>query len=229
MDRSAVTNGDWRRGDIAPIVPKAMRIFAIVTVFGLAAGSLAPLHGQSLVDVAKKEGERRQGVKGDAKVYTNGDLKPVSDPSADPITAAAAPDDAPASAGKKPSDSKADAKADAKADGKTDDKAPAKDAKASAKGDEKGQEYWGGKMRALTEQLERDRLYAEAIQTRINSLTADFSAKDDPAQRALISDDREKAISELSRLRKQIDEDKDAIGSLEEEARHASVPPGWLR
>ncbi len=89
-----------------------MRIFAIVTVFGLAAGSLAPLHGQSLVDVAKKEGERRQGVKGDAKVYTNGDLKPVSDPSADPITAAAAPDDAPASAGKKPSDSKADAKAD---------------------------------------------------------------------------------------------------------------------
>ena len=61
-----------------------MRIFAIVTVFGLAAGSLAPLHGQSLVDVAKKEGERRQGVKGEAKVYTNGDLKPVSDPSAGP-------------------------------------------------------------------------------------------------------------------------------------------------
>jgi hypothetical protein len=205
-----------------------MRIFAIVTVFGLAAGSLAPLHGQSLVDVAKKEGERRQGVKGDTKVYTNGDLKPVSDPSA-PVTASAAPDDAPASAGKKPSDAKADAKADPKADGKTDDKAPAKDAKASANGDEKGQEYWGGKMRALTEQLERDRLYAEAIQTRINSLTADFSAKDDPAQRALISDDREKAVSELSRLRKQIDEDKDAIGSLEEEARHASVPPGWLR
>jgi hypothetical protein len=84
-------------------------------------------------------------------------------------------------------------------------------------------------MRALTEQLERDRLYAEAIQTRINSLTADFSAKDDPVQRALISEDREKAVAELSRLRKQIDEDKDAIGSLEEEARHASVPPGWLR
>ena len=212
-------------GDVAPIVPKAMRIFAIVTVFGLAAGSLAPLHGQSLVDVAKKEGERRHGVKGETKVYTNGDLKPVSDPSADPITAAVAPADTPASAAKKPSDSKADAKAD----GKTDDKAPAKDAKASGNGDEKGQEYWGGKMRALTEQLGRDRLYAEAIQTRINSLTADFSAKDDPAQRALISEDREKAVSELSRLRKQIDEDKDAIGSLEEEARHASVPPGWLR
>jgi hypothetical protein len=201
-----------------------MRIFAYVTVFGLVAGSLAPLHGQSLVDVAKKEGERRQGVKGEAKVYTNGDLKPVSDSAPDPITAAA-PADTAASADKKPSDSKADAKAD----GKSDAKAPAKDANASAAGTEKGQEYWGGRMRALNEQLERDRLYAEAIQTRINSLTADFSAKDDPVQRALISEDREKAVAELSRLRKQIDEDKDAIGNLEEEARHASVPPGWLR
>jgi hypothetical protein len=45
----------------------------------------------------------------------------------------------------------------------------------------------------------------------------------------MIADDREKAVSELSRLRKQIEEDKDAIGTLEEEARHASVPPGWLR
>jgi hypothetical protein len=210
-----------------------MRTFALVSILGLAAGSFAPLHGQSLSDVAKKEGERRQTVKSTTKVYTNGDLKPVGDPAPDPTAAAAAPGDASSSADKKPADAKkdavADSKADAKGDGKTADKAPAKDAKASADGDEKGQEYWGGKMRALNEQLERDRLYAEAIQTRINSLTADFSAKDDPAQRAMIADDREKAVSELSRLRKQIEEDKDAIGNLEEEARHASVPPGWLR
>ena len=77
--------------------------------------------------------------------------------------------------------------------------------------------------------LDRDRLYAEALQTRVNSLTSDFSSRDDPAQRALIAEDREKAIGELSRLRKQIEEDKDAIGAAEEEARHASVPPGWLR
>src|SRR5262249_46411745 len=153
-----------------------------------------------------------------------GDLNRVADP--DP---AAVPADTSSSADKKP-DAKSDAKADsAKSDAKAADKSAAKDAKASGEGEEKNQEYWGGKMRALNEQLERDRMYAEAIQTRINSLTADFSAKDDPAQRAMIADDREKAVSELSRLRKQIEEDKDAIGNLEEEARHASVPPGWLR
>jgi hypothetical protein len=206
-----------------------MRIFAFVSIFGLAAGSFAPLHGQSLADVAKKEGERRQTTKSSTKVYTNGDLKPAGDRAPD---AAAAPADASSLADKKSADAKTDArdsKADAKGDGKAVDKSAAKDAKASGDDEEKGQEYWGGKMHALNEQLERDRMYAEAIQTRINSLTADFSAKDDPAQRAMIADDREKAVSELSRLRKQIEEDKDAIGNLEEEARHASVPPGWLR
>jgi hypothetical protein len=231
MERSTVIAWDWRGAEVLPIVPKAMRIFAFVSILGLAAGSFAPLHAQSLVDVAKKEGERRQTVKGTTKVYTNGDLKPVAESAPDPTTAAATSGDA--SAGKKPADAKTDAKADAKADAKGEakaaDKTAAKDAKASADGEEKGQEYWSGKMSALNDQLERDRLYAEAIQTRINSLTADFSAKDDPAQRALIGDDREKAVSELSRLRKQIEEDKDAIGKLEEEARHAGVPPGWLR
>ena len=48
-----------------------------------------------------------------------------------------------------------------------------------------------------------------------------------PASRAL-----ERDIEFLDRIDYRLaetDEDKDAIGSLEEEARHASVPPGWLR
>lgn len=224
--------GDWRRAEVPPIVPKAMRIFAFFSLFSLAVGWSVPVHAQSLGDVAKKEGERRQTVQGKAKVYTNGDLKPVSDSAPDPTAAVAA--DGSSSGDKKPADAKADAKTDSKTDAKADAKGDGKNADKTAKsgkvgGDDKDQEFWGGKMRALNEQLERDRLYAEAIQTRINSLTADFSAKDDPAQRALIADDREKAVSELSRLRKQIEEDKDAIGNLEEEARHAGVPPGWLR
>jgi hypothetical protein len=201
-----------------------MRIIAFVTIAGLAIGSAVPLHGQSLADLAKKETERRQGVKkGGAKVYTNGDLKTV-DPSPDPSTAAAAVGDT-AAADKKAADSKEDAKADAK----TDDKGSEKDTKAQEKSGEKGQEYWSARMKSLNDALQRDRLYAEALQTRINSLTSDFAGRDDPAQRALIGEDREKVVSELSRLRKQIDEDKDAIGAAEEEARRAGVPPGWLR
>jgi hypothetical protein len=34
---------------------------------------------------------------------------------------------------------------------------------------------------------------------------------------------------ELDRLKKQIDATKKAIADLEEEARRANVPPGWLR
>jgi hypothetical protein len=201
-----------------------MRILAFVTVLSVAAGTVASVHGQTLADVARKEQERRQTQKsGRAKVYTNGDLKSAPEP--DPNAAAAAPAGSDAAAPEK----KTDAKADAKAEGKADEKASAKDAKADAKGDVKDQAYWSVRMKALNDQLQRDRLYAEAIQTRINSLTADFSARDDPAQRALIGEDREKAVGELARLRKQIEEDKDAIGNAEEEARQAGVPPGWLR
>jgi len=77
--------------------------------------------------------------------------------------------------------------------------------------------------------LERDTGYADAMQTRINALTTDFTNRDDPSQRSAIERDRQKALSELDRLRKQIEDDKKAISELEEEARRAGVPPGWLR
>jgi hypothetical protein len=67
------------------------------------------------------------------------------------------------------------------------------------------------------------------MQTRINSLTADFVNRDDPAQRAVIERDRQKSIAELARLTKSVQDTKKAIADLQEEARRAGVPPGWLR
>jgi hypothetical protein len=84
-------------------------------------------------------------------------------------------------------------------------------------------------MADAREQLERDRTLSEALQTRINSLTTDFVNRDDPAQRAVIERDRQKAASELERLKKQIVDDRKAVADFEEEARRAGVPPGWLR
>ena len=98
------------------------------------------------------------------------------------------------------------------------DKTPAKD-----------QAYWGGKVKELQAQTDRDQTYADAMQSRINALTADFAARDDPAQRALISSDRQKALAELDRLKLAIQNDKKALADLQEEARRAGVPPGWLR
>jgi hypothetical protein len=196
-----------------------------MTILGLLAGASAPLHGQSLADVAKKEEERRKKVQDGGKVYTNGDLQavpalasPSSGTPSSTLSAPLSPD---------PADKKPETKADDKASAT--DKPAGKDDKAPAKGETKDQAYWKARMQSALEQLDRDRLYAEALQSRINALTTDFTARDDPAQRALIGQDRDKAVAELDRLKKVIQDDKDAITAVEEEARHASVPPGWLR
>lgn len=84
-------------------------------------------------------------------------------------------------------------------------------------------------MKLLKDQLDRDQTFADALQTRINVLTADFAAHDDPAQRAVISQNRQKAVDELGKLKATIEKDQKAIDGLEDEARRAGVPPGWLR
>jgi hypothetical protein len=45
----------------------------------------------------------------------------------------------------------------------------------------------------------------------------------------VIERDRQKALAELARLKQAILDGKKAVGTLEEEARRAGVPPGWLR
>jgi len=178
----------------------------------LLVGAAAPLRAQSLADVAKKEEERRRHTK-TGKVYTNTDLGPVKAPAGD------------SSSSPSPSPS-ADTGA---ASGSTDSKS-ASDAKADEKKtDEHGQPYWAKRMASLRETLQRDTVYADALQTRINSLTTDFVNRDDPAQRAQIGAQREAAVTELNRLKKQVEDDKKAISDAEDEGRRSGVPAGWLR
>ena len=93
----------------------------------------------------------------------------------------------------------------------------------------KDEAYWRQRMATVREELRRNEMFAEALQTRINSLTADFSARDDPYQRAEIAQERAKAVAERDRVKVDIDATKKAIAEIEEEARRAGVPPGWLR
>jgi hypothetical protein len=158
-------------------------------------------YGQTLADVAKKEEERRKKAPAPAKVYTNKDLSPT--PTAAPVPPATA-------STAKPADDKA-----------------GKDT--TEKEQPKDQEYWSGRMKALQQQLDHDSTFADALQSKINALTTDFSARDDPAQRAVIERERQKSIAEQNRLKKAIEDDKKAIADLQEEARRAGVPPGWLR
>ena len=60
-------------------------------------------------------------------------------------------------------------------------------------------------------------------------LTTDVVNRDDPYQRAKLADNRLKALSELQRVTGEIEQAKKDISDIEEEARRANVPPGWLR
>ena len=184
----------------------------------LLAGGVGRAWSQSLGDVAKKEEERRKKTPSSGKVYTNKDLGPAPSPTPSASTpSATAPAD------------------DAKATGsKPGEKEPGKDDKAAATKDKnqaepKNQAYWSGRRKTLQETLDRDSTFADALQSRINALTTDFVNRDDPAQRTTIERDRQKAMAELERLKKQIVDDRKALADLEEEARRAGVPPGWLR
>lgn len=180
---------------------------ATFTILALASG-IATVQAQSLAEVAQQEEERRKTVKPASKVLTNKDLGDV------PAVAVTPPADT------LPADTKAAeaAKTAKPVEPGADSKAPVKD-----------QAYWSARMQALRTQLDRDQVYAAAMQTRINSLSADFVNRDDPAQRGVIERDRQRAVGELDRLTKAIADGIKAIADLEEEARRAAVPPGWLR
>jgi hypothetical protein len=200
-------------------------------VYGLLLAALgaSTAAAQSLADVARKESERRQTVGPAGKTYTNTDLKPVPVPAL-----AGTPDTTVADDQKSADDKPVDTGADAAAD-KVDEKAqPAADAAKAGKVKEDKQEvkdaaYWSKRMADLRDQLDRDQTYIDALQSRINALTSDFVNRDDPIQRNQIATDRQKALSELDRLKKTVEQDKKAIGDAEDEARRANVPPGWLR
>ena len=190
-------------------------IFAIFLSLSLGAAVVAPLSAQSLADLSKQEEQRRKNIKEPAKVYTNKDLGNVPP---------ALPAEPPAGMKGEPAKDADNAKAkDKEKDGDKD-----KDAGKPAEG-VKDQAYWSGKAKDLQAQLDRDQSYSEALQSRINALSTDFANRSDPAQRAVVERDRVKALAELDRLKQAIQNDKKAISDLQEDARRAGVPPGWLR
>jgi hypothetical protein len=185
--------------------------------------SVAPLtaHAQtpSLGEVARKEAERRKALPPAGKVYTNKDLPASAQKPATPSSGAGTETTIPL-------DPVAAATADKPAD-KPGDKPAEDDGK--GKGEVKNEAWWRAKMAAAREAVRRNELFAESLQTRINSLSRDFTSRDNPAQRAQIGRDRTDALSELAKLKQEVERGKQEIADLEEEARKASVPPGWLR
>jgi hypothetical protein len=180
---------------------------------------------QSLGDVARAEEERRKAVKETGKVYTNDRLRPEpapSQPASMPGASTAAASPAPARPAEAQGTKDASKAPDAKtADGKDDKKGEAPGAKDEA--------AWRGRIKTARETIDRSKLMVDALQSRINGLNADFTARDDPAQRSIIQQDLQRALAELDRTKKEIDAQTKALAQIQDEGRRAGVPAGWLR
>jgi hypothetical protein len=172
-----------------------------VLLLSLVSVSTAGLLAQkpSLGELAKKEEERRKALKASGKVYTDGDVKAAPAPA--PSTAAAGP--TPVQEQKPPAPPKQE--------------------------DQKDEAWWRQRMQQAQEDVRRNEMFAEALQSRINALTTDFVNRDDPFQRAKIGEDRQKALAEMERVKADVEKSKKQIADITEEARQAGVPPGWIR
>ena len=91
------------------------------------------------------------------------------------------------------------------------------------------EQRWRNRMAEARQALEEAERRATELQTRVNRLWADFTGRDDPAQRAAIEQERQAALDELEETEAEADELARAIVDLRDEARRAGVPPGWLR
>jgi hypothetical protein len=195
------------------------RTFLAMFVVAAFVGSTMPLRAQSLADVAKKADDQKRAAKG-TKTYTNKDVGDVPPATAGGATVSAT--GATDSTAKPATDTTA-AATDKTATG---DK-PA--AGTTAATPAKDQAYYSGRMKELRGKLDRDTAFAAALQSQVNALSADFVNRDDPAQKAQIEQNRNKAIAQQAQVNKDIAADKKAISDFEEEARKSGAPPGWLR
>jgi hypothetical protein len=184
-----------------------LAIAFVVLCVGRAAAAAA--QEPSLVELAKQEQARRKAVKAPSKVYTEKDLKRDGP-------------GAPAAAGT-PTPSKPDASV------VPDASRPAAAATPVDTSGQHGEAWWKARMDQAREDLRRNEAFGEALQSRVNALTGDYVNRDDPSQRAKIGEDRQRAIAELDRVAREAEQAKKTIATIEEEARLAGVPPGWIR
>ena len=181
--------------------------------------SAAEASGQTpLVDAARQERARRAAIPPDqkARVYTNEDLRDHGGLTIGALPGAAA--EAPAVPA---------ADLDAAVATTTDD--GEREIGEPESGGVRDENYWRTRMSAARDAQARAALLAAALQNRADGLWAQFTAVDDPVQRGVVERQRIEALEAIGEMRVERDRLDREIRDLQEEARRADVPPGWLR
>lgn len=190
-----------------------MKVSSFIVAMVLAAGTV---HAQSLAEIAAKAKAQREATAKDGKTkpptkaYTNKDLadvKPVAPSTTEPTEPVTAPDPIPA---------------------------PQSEVSYRAEQLNRGEAYWKDRMRALVAQGDADSLALNAAQRRLAEYETEVArSRVDINGQPYVSREMKRrmldARDEVSRLTAALQTDTLAVSRLEEEARRAGVPPGWLR
>ena len=188
-------------------------------VLGCVAGLLLVLGcsqvaAQPLAEIARREKLRREALSAQeaaetvaAKVYTNADLRGGGRLTTSDIETAPP---APSAAGAATT-------------------TPTAEGAGETPGATTDESQWRNRISAVRQARERAQLMAEALQNRVDGLWAEFTSRDDPAQRTVIGESRQAALEELENTSAEIEDLTQQIADIREEARRANVPPGWLR
>jgi len=191
-----------------------IRAVVVWSLVGLAVGGSAA-YGQSLADVARKEEERRKAVKTPSKVYTIRDVRKAL--GGDPSTPLAPTPGEAASPGvsARPPDSPVSA--------------PQVATPPPVPPEVKDEAYWRRLLGDARSKLERSTTVASALRSQYEVLASRFASLADASQRGLVIAEMEKMQSEIDRVQKEIGQQTQDVANLEEQARRAGVPPGWIR
>jgi len=203
----------WGEKAVLPINTNMKRVIAIAITLIVASSPIAFAQASStvsLAEVARREEARRKTTKKATRVITNSNLGATEDTASVP----------PAPSTTKPATASGNSTPSTIPGGKVEPPAAA---------DKKDQAYWQGRISEARTQLSRTQMFAESLQTRINSLRTDFVNRDNRVEREKIQQDLNASLAELERLKQDIEKQMKGIAAIEDEARRANVPAGWLR
>lgn len=183
--------------------------FGLMLVFLV---SLSFAEDSPLVKAAKREKARRNVVKAQ-KTFTNKDIEDFKAKNKD--TEAVVEGENQNEGGEPPAE----------------EAVPEESPEAQAEVDKTNDEgYWKDRYKDVATELREAEEKLARLQEEMNGLRIAFYAEQDGvAGRPKINSEIERQFEEIEVAKKQVEESKQALENLEEEARKAGVPPGWVR
>lgn len=208
-----------------------MRRMATVVVTVVTASLWAmSAQAQSLADVARREAERRKGIKAEsARVFTNADLRPT------PGSAGVTPkqDQPPPTAADAPGSEEAEAGILAAPDSPTaaeSDSTTAAEPQVPVKAREKRDEqYWRGRIADYQQRLARMQGDIATMRGRLSTIDAKLDTARSDEDRLRLQRDRAGATSVLAGFRRNLGFLQSEYDGVKELAASRNVDPDWVR